>query len=87
MTDEPASSFVKTRPENLDVNSEAAFDLAKSWISTCLGSHDKCLNTSVPLPTRVLDLRTVEGDGLVKLCISQGKMAPYVALSYCWGGP
>ena len=87
MTDDPASSFVRTRPENLDVNSEAAFDLAKSWISTCLDSHDKCSNTSVPLPTRVLDLRTIKGDGLVKLCISQGKMAPYVALSYCWGGP
>ncbi|KAH8663708.1 heterokaryon incompatibility protein-domain-containing protein [Tricladium varicosporioides] len=85
--DKPASSFVKTRPENLDVNSKAVFDLAKSWISACLGSHDKCSNTSVSLPTRVLDLRAVEGDGLVKLCISQGKMAPYVALSYCWGGP
>ena len=87
MIDGPASSFVTTRPENLDVNSKDAFDLANSWISTCLGSHGKCSNTSVPLPTRVLDLRAVEYGGLVKLCISQGKMAPYVALSYCWGGP
>lgn len=39
------------------------------------------------ITTRVLDLRTIESDGLVKLRISQGKMAPYVALSYCWGGP
>ena len=87
MTDEPASTFVKTRPENPDVNSDAAFALAKSWVSTCLGSHDKCSNTSVPLPTRVLDLGSVETDGLVKLCISRGKVAPYLALSYCWGGP
>ena len=78
---------MKTRPENLDVNSKAAFDLAKSWISTCLLSHDKCSNTPAPLPTRVIDLRTVEGDGLVKLFISEDKIAPYVALSYCWGGP
>ena len=87
MTDDPASPFVETRPENPDVSSKAAFDLAKSWISTCLDSHDKCSNISVPLPTRVLDLRTIEDDRVVKLCMSQGKMAPYVALSYCWGGP
>lgn len=38
-----------------------------------------------PLPTRVLDVDPALGDK-VKLHISQGKRAPYVALSHCWGG-
>ena len=51
-------------------------------------NHEKCPKRCIPLlPSRVIDVGE-NTDSAVKLHISQsGERAPYVALSYCWGGP
>ena len=64
-----------------------SFDVARSWIATCVEEHgDSCATASADplLPTRVID---VGNAGTVKLFISDGARAKYIALSHCWGGP
>jgi len=58
------------------------------WILRCQQKHENCQTSpNTALPTRVLDL----GDGLlprkIKILTTNGLVAPYIALSYCWGNP
>lgn len=64
----------------------------------CLKSHAHCssvlnfgspgiVDTETRLPLRVLDVSTGD-DAYIRLHIStDGEVAQYIALSYCWGGP
>lgn len=52
-------------------------------LETCLREHDNCRRPAAPLPTRVLDVSTLNIVRLVEP--PSGTMAPFVALSYCWG--
>ena len=66
-------------------NSETAFDCIKSWLSNCTQSHTLCQRKKSYLPTRVIDVGPPNGSQDPFLFESNGKIATYVALSYCWG--
>ncbi|EON68892.1 hypothetical protein W97_08150 [Coniosporium apollinis CBS 100218] len=89
--DDPAAEFISKRPKCLDIGSDRAFALARDWITDCEENHEDCpeLGHSI-LPTRVIDVlshRDIDGDPQrIRLRLGAGECAPYVALSYCWGG-
>jgi hypothetical protein len=61
-----------------------------SWIARCLGlcmdHHTACKRSPSTLPTRVIDVGCSNGSqNSPRLFISNGLVAPYLALSYCWG--
>ncbi|KAI1172382.1 HET-domain-containing protein [Nemania sp. FL0916] len=71
----------------LDLASEANFDLARRWMNACQNDHTGCLKNSTPdLPTRVIDVGAKSRDQRLRLIITQGQRGSYVALSHCWGG-
>lgn len=61
--------------------------LARRWLATCQKGHLECSRKgSSQLPTRVIDLPPSTSDLQPRLYVTNGENAPYVALSYCWGG-
>ena len=74
--------------------SESTRRLIAHWMRECTTSHTKCFDiqtrtaTQDVLPGRLLDLASVEQNGLVRLVSAQ--LLPvktiYVTLSHCWGG-
>ncbi|KAK7926606.1 heterokaryon incompatibility protein-domain-containing protein [Apiospora marii] len=61
----------------------SSVDQITTWIRRCRESHAKCQRETPPLPTRVIDVST--GDGNCRLYESHGERAEYIALSHCWG--
>ena len=62
----------------------------RSWVETCDDNHPTCFDFSSGghpnLPTRVLDVRPVSNGMDPCLHVSNGEQAPFMCLSYCWGG-
>ncbi|KAG8665371.1 hypothetical protein FPOAC2_10449 [Fusarium poae] len=58
--------------------------LLNEWIESCNSSHPECTVKDAKLPHRVLDVGG-ETNNQILLHISEGQIAPYVALSHCWG--
>ncbi|KAH8656244.1 heterokaryon incompatibility protein-domain-containing protein [Tricladium varicosporioides] len=87
--------FILGRQRLQDSSSEAAFDLVRMWLKTCRDGHAECRGTfsgtivdesTLPeLPTRIVDVGSVEGRQPVRLFESNGAKARYIALSHCWG--
>lgn len=68
-------------------NSEKCFQIAASWLDTCVHDHIDCQDTaSKPLPTRVIDV-CLDGTREPFLLETSGQHDKYIALSYCWGDP
>jgi hypothetical protein len=70
-------------------DSDEDFELAKRWLNDCLCSHDYCRKSSpreTRLPTRVLDIGSVDGSEEPYLLETHGMHGCYIALSHCWGG-
>ncbi|KAF4825353.1 Serine/threonine-protein kinase Nek7 [Colletotrichum tropicale] len=68
-----------------DPSSDFQIALLKQWIRVCDGEHNHQFDSHTKLPTRILDLGTAEKP---LLCLRDGVglgVAPYVALSHCWG--
>lgn len=76
-------------PSDTHTGSQRSLSLAKYWLQTCVEDHHDCSvycgTCPTLLPTRVLYLGSIAADEDPVLQISNGLMAPYVALSYCWG--
>ena len=76
------------RPINSKIGSPENLSLARTWLQTCMTSHQRCQK---PLPTftpqRVLQVYVGASLSVyrVHLWVNPAP-APYVALSYCWGG-
>lgn len=80
-----------------DSGSGEAFDLVKKWLKACRDDHVKCRSTisggmvdeTTPpeLPTRVIDVGSIDGTHPPRLIVPNGVKARYVALSHCWGPP
>ncbi|KAG4428022.1 hypothetical protein IFR05_016494 [Cadophora sp. M221] len=68
--------FLEESPTN-----EGSFALMFRWLETCVETHERCKQTEVVLPKRVLDLR---GENPV-LVLGNDRKEPYAALSHCWG--
>lgn len=83
-TPEPIWNFIK--PGNLLLSSrrEEYQSLLTGWINDCNSTHRNCTAPDPILPKRVLDVGTDTAKRL-RLYISSGEVAPYVALSHCWG--
>ncbi|KAJ0419594.1 heterokaryon incompatibility protein-domain-containing protein [Aspergillus carlsbadensis] len=69
-------------------NSEAALATINGWLADCISTNRPpkyhCeLQVSPTLPTRVVDVRT--GDGDVRLVEPNGATSQYACLSHCWG--
>lgn len=90
------SAFVpftdKASLDELDTTtgSSKCLTLLKSWLYDCMLEHDGCLDYAhsgeQTLPTRVIDVGPPGNDqDHVLLVASNGRSAPYVALSHCWG--
>jgi hypothetical protein len=67
--------------------------LLKHWLHCCASrqsGHELCrdlMPVRTELPTRVVYVGTNDGQDPPRLHSSNGEIAGYVALSYCWGGP
>jgi hypothetical protein len=61
--------------------------IAKFWLHDCLTNHqcNRDQTRDPLLPSRVIDVRGVEGGRELFLLESNGIRAKYAALSYCWG--
>jgi hypothetical protein len=89
------------RLQGLKLVSDPLFDdmasTARSWLQECDETHEKCQQYSeirrspstgseTMLPTRLLNIRLVDGRLRIRLC-QPGKLTiRYSALSHCWGG-
>lgn len=72
-----------------DVAADCAFRKARLWLENCKDNHVKCPGKKIPaLPSRVIDVTEGSNPGYIKLKVNNAHAkAPYIALSYCWGGP
>jgi hypothetical protein len=66
-----------------DTGSDQAVLWVEFWLKECSRHHERCSNPeTLRLPTRVLFLK---GPKDVSLVVSNGEVASYACLSYCWG--
>ncbi|WYZ43587.1 hypothetical protein EsH8_VII_000023 [Colletotrichum jinshuiense] len=66
-------------------DSTDVFNTARYWLKDCTANHAKCARKSSSLPTRVIDIG-LQANDVPRLYVTRGRVAPYVALSHCWGG-
>lgn len=58
--------------------------MVREWLSQCETNCESCVfHSDSTLPKRVVDVGL--SDGMIKLVETDGKEAPYIALSHCWG--
>uniref|UniRef100_A0A8H7KEW6 Heterokaryon incompatibility domain-containing protein n=1 Tax=Bionectria ochroleuca TaxID=29856 RepID=A0A8H7KEW6_BIOOC len=86
--DDEAASMIKARDRITKLWTEEAFSMAKACIDNCVREHRaNCppLQTMSLLPDRVIDCANTSNP---KIVLTSGQTyAPYVTLSYVWGGP
>ncbi|KAI0528395.1 HET-domain-containing protein [Xylaria digitata] len=83
-----ADKFIWNRPINPKIGSPESIARARSWLQTCVESHPSCPKPSYTfMPKRVLQISLDASctTYAVRISVDQPP-APYVALSYCWGG-
>ncbi|KAK1690061.1 heterokaryon incompatibility protein [Colletotrichum godetiae] len=84
---DPATSFVYRRPLQRDVKSQKVFSAASRLYEECRKTHDQCrYGRDSVLPTRVIDVGTVQSPAMKLFVNDVEEEGKYVALSYCWGG-
>ncbi|KAL5321062.1 hypothetical protein ACEPPN_011872 [Leptodophora sp. 'Broadleaf-Isolate-01'] len=78
-------NLITGRPIAKRADSEACFDLIRSWMDECLVGHGHFCPSSVisSLPTRVIDVGNAETPP--KVVITNGDSGRWLALSHCWG--
>jgi len=82
---DPAAAFVTARRLQTVVDSDEAFNQAKSLIKSCK-YHEKCPEPQkATLPTRVIEVCPELDPSSPRLLESKGMIGSYAALSYCWG--
>lgn len=75
------------KPISPSLLSDGTYTMIKKWLKTCRESHFACdKHVTTPLPTRVIDVGSIEGGLPARIFVSEGKYADWVALSHCWGG-
>jgi hypothetical protein len=82
------NSFADT-PELSQAASPESLRIIKSWLRKCLKEHKGCQTADSALPTRLLDVGTVNDAGKTRIVYGSqlsDQGATYLALSYCWGG-
>ncbi|PNP82205.1 hypothetical protein FNYG_04394 [Fusarium nygamai] len=65
---------------------DAIFDMIRDWLRQCQADHQTCRNDSTThIPTRLVDVRTLESSTVHLVETGNGFHAPYLTLSHCWG--
>jgi hypothetical protein len=65
---------------------ESSFSLYRSWLSECIAGHRSCVySPTTQLPSRVLEVSSLDGTATLRLIQSMGLSGQYIALSHCWG--
>lgn len=67
----------------------AIIERTKKRLTECQDKHKFCPSVNISnLPKRIVDIGTGDSSSSLRLHLSgPDEKAPYVALSYCWGGP
>jgi hypothetical protein len=77
------------RTEDTHTGSSSSFRIASAWLAECTLHHPYCdtpLASEAQLPTRVIDVGSMERHNS-SLIETEGQMkGRYAALSHCWGG-
>ena len=86
--EDPASSFITTRPINVSTASDTTFKLARGWLAECRFGHQECQRYRGSfLPRRLIHITAVDGSLHLRLHQTSGSdQVEYTTLSYCWGG-
>ncbi|KAL2061615.1 hypothetical protein VTL71DRAFT_6992 [Oculimacula yallundae] len=81
------SNLESIRKVSSRTDSYESWNLATTWLSTCISSHPKCnvSRTQEWLPTRILDLGTLEDPILCLQTSTSSLSSSYMTLSHCWG--
>lgn len=78
----PRSTFAKSWLEP-----HTRWATIQSWIQDCSANHTKCNTPATPqLPSRYIDVRPLEQDGVRLVASAHGQRGSYACLSHCWGG-
>jgi hypothetical protein len=75
-------------PPNLLPDSQLSFARARSWLEACDRGHANCRAHAIAapyMPRRVLEIQSTSTMLRARLT-ANANLAPYAALSYCWGG-
>lgn len=84
-----AKPFYSTSGVVADTTTSVAFERATSWLRNCLDNHQGCApsNSVEYVPSRLLDVgvSNAEKRDEIRLLEDPPEIAPYAALSYCWG--
>ncbi|KAL8779627.1 MAG: hypothetical protein Q9213_006856 [Squamulea squamosa] len=84
---DPMSPFQQVLPSREALSSVNVAAIVE-WLSVCEKKHANCRqNDQQSFPTRVIDVGPADGSQDPRLTITNGQIAPYVALSHCWGRP
>ena len=66
--------------------SNANLRLISGWLDNCAAEHANCWSEKLPcLPTRVIDVGSLDGYQKPRLVVTDGRPSRYCALSHCWG--
>jgi len=61
-------------------------EIIRRWMQICQREHPECSNTpQSSLPTRVIDVGTIQLEEVRLHTTAKTDTGPFVALSYCWG--
>ncbi|KLU88827.1 hypothetical protein MAPG_07810 [Magnaporthiopsis poae ATCC 64411] len=65
---------------------EAMFDMIRDWLQQCEIEHKECHHNSPGrMPTRLVDVGTLDSSTVRLIEVNNGLHAPYLTLSHCWG--
>ncbi|KAK4198293.1 heterokaryon incompatibility protein-domain-containing protein [Triangularia verruculosa] len=75
-------------PPNLVPNSQLSFINIRGWLSECRQKHSLCNSFQrAYMPKRLIEVTRAPGsDTIHSRLVTKPPLAPYAALSYCWGG-
>jgi hypothetical protein len=83
---EKDTPFEKALPLDPYSSSDSTFSKISSWLDECYTCHLSCERpTSLPLPSRVLDLGPPSEQQQLRLIPGEGRRGQWVALSHAWG--
>jgi hypothetical protein len=86
-TDDAATDMIETSSSSFTPSFENRISQAIAWMKKCEETDEVCKGLgNGPLPTRVLDLGTLNHENQLKLRDDlSGAPGRYACLSYCWG--
>ncbi|PPJ52571.1 hypothetical protein CBER1_10853 [Cercospora berteroae] len=88
LADNPAASYIPTRPIDDEPGSSETFAKIAAWRSSCLQGHNgSCPHPSSRfMPRRLVEVQDSAGSDCLRLCETRDiGHSLYIALSYCWG--